>query len=84
MIKFKFLFVGYCVILYFFCMISSPGPLSIVKVQDALSANDSQSSEDGLRLLTGDNPILATNISSIITPWNTGNDMENRVLSLIK
>ena len=65
-------------------MISSPGPLSIVKVQDALSANDSQSSEDGLRLLTGDNPILATNISSIITPWNTGNNMENRVLSLIK
>ena len=84
MIKIKFLFVGSCVILYFFCIINSLGPLSIVKIQDAFSANASQSSEIGLDSLTSDNPFLTTNISSIITPWNTGNDMEDRVLSIIK
>ena len=84
MIKLKFLFVGSCVILYLLCIISGTGSISIAKGQNALSANASQYYEIGLGSLTGDNPILTTNNTSIITPWNTGNNMEDRVSSIIK
>lgn len=80
----KLVFVGYCVSLYLFS-ISGIGSMPIVESQETLSANGSQSSDIGLSSLISDNPILTTNISSsIITPWNTGNDVKDKVLPFIK